>query len=547
MDNKRKNVIFAIFSTILSCVGVFTILLFLPFLKKNVAAGLNIKILSVWNLLLFVILDLVFFVLLRVGDRVICRLELYDTGRMHSAHKVFWASFVVIIAFWSIWFWLYFPGAGMNDTINCIMSFHNNNQTLAYQLMIYYGIHGLTQLTHSMTVAYAILTLVQMVSMALIIAWITQWLSRKSIRKKLICLFVAYYAVMPVIADYSITLVKDTLYGVCVMAAIPLIYELISNSGNPIKNRKLYCVFLLDLIGIDLLRSNGKYIAIALVILLMLIKLKHKGYLLFVFVILIVINTGIDMGEKSIIREDAGFRESIGAPLAQIGAVLVTDGYMSEQDRETLNHLLPLEIWEENVRLSFADSIKFNSSFDNQWLNDNKKEFINAWFSVLKDNFDIYVKAYLCHTYGFWNISPLNVFFMDYTQSYFTEINNNTVDDSFWGEYCAANGLYNREIGQGTVDAALNLVLKLAFAANMALGAGIMLWTCVLFIIELVIYRKYKICSVFLPVILNWGTMMLAAPASLIYRYSFYLVLSLPVLFFIMLMQIKAEDNVLSV
>lgn len=258
--------------------------------------------------------------------------------------------------------------------------------------------------------------------------------------------------------------------------------------------------------------------------------------------ILFVVTTSFSICEKKLKPNDVNFREAIGVPLAQIGAVLVTDGYISETDRETLNNLLPLDIWREGYSYSFADSIKFNSSFNNQWLNENKGKFISAWFSILRDNFGTYIKAYLCHTYGFWNISPLNITSIDYTQSYFRRVNNNTSDDSFWGEFCTTNNLKNSDISYGTVREQVDAMFRVGFCINLILGVGIMFWLCVWCMIELIIYKKYKICFVFLPTLLNWATLMVAAPASFIYRYGFYLVLSCPILFLITLMQINHDE-----
>lgn len=165
----------------------------------------------------------------------------------------------------------------MNDTIASIMTFHNGIQPLVYQLIIYYGVNGLTKLTHNMTLAYAILVVMQMIIMSLIISGIASWLKNKGISHIFINLFVAYYALMPTVADYSITLVKDTLFGICIMALIPIIYDLIVKKGDPVKNRRFYCAFLLSLIGINVFRSNGKYITIIMMIPLLLIKLKNKN------------------------------------------------------------------------------------------------------------------------------------------------------------------------------------------------------------------------------------------------------------------------------
>lgn len=539
METKRKDIIFAVSSIFTSLFGVLTTRLFIPSIHKNAVEGLNVSLISIKNLLIFSGFIIFFFVLFRYMDTVLQKIKLCDTNMHDTTPNIFGKAFISMMLVWGIWFWLYFPGAGMNDTINCIMSFHNDNQTLVYQLIIYYGIHSLTELTHSMRAAYAALTIVQMVLMALVISWVIQWLERKRLKRIYIRFIVAYYALMPAVADYSITLVKDTLYGTCMVAAIPLIYEVMNHGGKSVKNRKVYCALFMDLAGISVLRSNGKYIAIVVVMILVIVKRNYIKSLCFIVALLFVLNGGINIGERNIVQNDAAFREAIGVPLAQIGAVLSVDGTISAQDREVINNILPISSWKDSYRFSLVDPIKFHKDFNTQWLNENKGKFVNTWISVLKDNFPVCVKAYLCHTYGFWNLAPFNIISTDYTQSYFTRINNNTNDNSYWGEFCAANHLYNNEIGQGTVKEKLDFVFKAAFVGNLALGSGVMFWICVWLLVELVAYRGYKICCIFLPALLNWGTMMAAAPTSLVYRYSFYLLLSLPVLLFASLLQIK--------
>lgn len=539
METKRKDIIFAVFSIFTSLFSVLTIQLFIPSINKDVVEALNVQFISIKNLFIFAGLVLFFFLFFRYMDTVLQKIKLCDTTGQETSPKIFWKAFISMMLVWGIWFWLYFPGAGMNDTINCIMSFHNDNQTLVYQLLIYYGIHSLTELTHSMRTAYAVLTIAQMVLMALTISWAIQWLERKNVRRGYIRFITAYYALMPAVADYSITLVKDTLYGTCMLAAIPLLYEVVNRGGESVKNRKVYCALFIDLAGISVLRSYGKYIAVIVVVMLVLVKRNHIKSLCFILVLLSVLNAGINIGERNIIQNDATFREAIGVPLAQIGAVLSVGGVLSEQDREVIDSILPISEWKDSYRFSLVDPIKFHEDFNAKWLNDNKGKFINMWISVLKDNFPVCVKAYLCHTYGFWNLAPFNIVSTEYTQSYFTRINNNTNDDSYWGEFCAVNHLYNNEIGQGTVKEKMDFVFKAAFVGNLALGSGVMFWICVWLLVELAAYRRYKICCIFLPALLNWGTMMAAAPTSLVYRYSFYLLLSLPVLLLATLLQIK--------
>lgn len=535
----RKNIIMMIFSICLSIVGVLTISLFRSSLSKNVIHGLNAKIITLGHFALLVMLIIVFYGLLHMADRLVYKSSIYKTGEAVGKQKIFKKVFIINLAYWGVWFWLYFPGAGMNDTINCIMSFNDDIQPLTYQLIIYYGIHFLTNLTNNMTISYAILVVLHMILMSIIIAQLVCWLNKKRIKSLYINIIIIYYAFSPAVADYSITLVKDVLFSLCIATVIPLVYELVEQYGEAITNKKFYFSFLASLLGISIIRSNGKYIAIIILLLLMITKIKNKKYILSLIIFLFVINTSLSACEKNLKTNNVNFREAIGVPLAQVGAVLVTDGFISETDRETLNNLLPLDVWKEGYSYSFADSIKFNGNFNNQWLNENKGKFLSSWFSLLENNFGTYVKAYLCHTYGFWNISPLNITSIYYPQSYFRRINNNTGDDSYWGEFCKENNLENCEISFGSVREQVDAIFQVEFRFNLILGAGIMLWLCVWCIIELFIYKKYRVCLVFMPILLNWATLMVASPASFIYRYSFYLILSLPLLFMITLMQIN--------
>lgn len=538
MNIDNKNIIIRGFSALIAAIAILTIVFLDASLKQDRNMGLNVSIFTIKNLVIFIVLFLLCDSVFQWLLKFVVTIEIRDKDCLEKSHRmVFIQAFILNIVCWGVWFWLYFPGAGMNDTINCIMSYRNDNQPLVYQLFIYYGIHGLTKFTSNMTNSYAILTAVQMGVISFVIAWIAKWLCKKGVKRLFINLFMLYYALMPVVADYSITLVKDTMFSICMAAIIPFLYEIISQHGEVIKNKKFYFAFFIVLTGICTLRSNGKFIVVFILLLLLIPKINNRRYFMSILALVIMINSMVSFGEKKLIASDVSFRESISIPLVQIGAVLAENGYISEEDKEVLGNLLPLEVWRDTYCFWFSDSIKFNENFNNQWLNENKAKFIDTWFSVLKDNFGIYVKAYLCHTFGLWNISPYNP--TDYTQSYFTRINNNTGDDSIWGEFCTDKHLINRDINHRFLSKQINTFLATCFRINLVLRPGIMFWVIVGFMLILCVYKQYQVCFIFLPCLLNWITMMIAAPGSYIYRYSFYLVLSLPLLFIIMLLALR--------
>lgn len=542
ISQQKKILIF--FSSLFGFIGTFTIVLYKSSLKQDVFQALNIQFFSVSNLFIFMFLFVLFYGGLQNIEKFIVKGDIkksfIDTK---YTKKVFYKSFILNIVFWGIWFLVYFPGCGMNDTINCIASPHDDIQPIVYQLIIYYGMQIFAKITSNMTISYAILVLIQMIVMSMVVAWNAKWLFEKGLKPLYLNLFILYYALMPAIADYSITLVKDTLFGLFMMSLIPFLYDLIEKNGTPIRNRKFLILFLFILFGISALRPNGKIIVLVLIILLLKSKMYNKKYILFVLGIIVIFNCGITICEKELKTTDVSFRESIGVPLTQIGAVLNVDGYISEEDKQVLNNILPVEEWKAAYRFSFVDTIKFHEKFNQEWLNENKGEFLKTWFSILKDNFSIYVKAYICHTYGFWNCSPLNISSTDFSQSYFTRINNNTSEDSFWGEFCSKHGLRNRDILFDSISRQLDIIFQSFFNINLILGPGILFWISISFMMFLFLHKKYQICIVFAPTILSWVTMMIATPASFIYRYSFYLVVSLPILIILTLFQIGGKSK----
>ena len=55
---------------------------------------------------------------------------------------------------------------------------------------------------------------------------------------------------MPTVADYSITLVKDTLFGICIMMSIPFLYDIVTKPEEAEKDRKFQLIFLMVMLGI---------------------------------------------------------------------------------------------------------------------------------------------------------------------------------------------------------------------------------------------------------------------------------------------------------
>lgn len=101
------------------------------------------------------------------------------------------------------------------------------------------------------------------------------------------------------------------------------------------------------------------------------------------------------------------FQEAVGVPLQQVARTVVMDGKMTDEQREYLNRLLPLEEYDSYTPYT-VDNIKGHAHFDREYFNQTKGEFMKVWAGMLFPNFKHYVKAYMMETVGYWHVSVKN-------------------------------------------------------------------------------------------------------------------------------------------
>ncbi len=510
--------------------------------QGNNTAGLNVNYINAKTIILFFVSACLCYIIVKNVEKVIGNLKIInEQSEVQNSKKIFWKSVVCNLLIWGIWFLVFAPGAGMNDTINIFMkSYKNNNCPIVYQLLIWYGMKLLKYFIKDMAWCYGCLVWIQMFVSAIVFSSVISWLAKKNVKKKILYILVAYYSSLPVIADYSITLVKDTLYAIFLLKFVVLLYDIVNSKGNFLKKNSNLIKTVLIALSVCCFRSNGAVVCIfSLIITFFVVKETKKRFILLIIVVLGV-NTVIGHLEQAIFEWDPKFRESTGVLMAQIGAVLNDPAAkIDEEDLKELNELLPIETWKKNYKPSFADDVKLNENFDNEWLNQNKITFVRIWFKIMLKNFPIYVKAYICHSYGYWGLLKYPP---DMTQSYFISINNNTSEDSSWGVFCKENNLQNQSILPQGVSAKLENLFGTLIMKNFSFTPGVMIW--LVFLCAMILFGKkmYTACVPYLPIIFTWGTMMVASPASLIYRYSYYLVLVLPIVIVMTVMQCTKRD-----
>lgn len=82
--------------------------------------------------------------------------------------------------------------------------------------------------------------------------------------------------------------------------------------------------------------------------------------------------------------------------------VVADNGDITEEQLEFINNMCPIEVIKEKYNPCIVDKIKWDESFNNEFLEENKAEFFKTWFQIFLKNPSSYDKAYLLNTIGFW-------------------------------------------------------------------------------------------------------------------------------------------------
>lgn len=232
------------------------------------------------------------------------------------------------------------------------------------------------------------------------VSWSIAWLNRHTKNKAFVVTVILFFAFSPVLLTHTSTMWKDAPFSAVFLVVTLLVFDL---SRSPKVSRRRAVSLTLLLILLSLLRNNGIYVSIVLLA-YMAIALKEsrltfaKGIAILLAAIMLI--QGPIFSLLSI--QKGHFSESVGIPLQQIALTLSNEGDVSEYQLEFLEQVLPIEEWVENYNPTSPNPLKFSENFDDNFLENHKGEFVRVWFSLLPNNLNYYLKAWVLETRGYW-------------------------------------------------------------------------------------------------------------------------------------------------
>ena len=349
-----------------------------------------------------------------------CFLRFYESSRTFSlgrttappveSRAVFFCSFLIILVCWLPYYLTYFPGLLSNDSIwqmDQVLGIrpYSNHHPFTHTMMIKLVYSIGFALFGTIRGGVAFYTFVQMAAMALIFSYLIYTVYRQGGKTGWCIALLAYFALMPFHAMYSITMWKDVLFGGFVLLFAISLWKLLTRyrSGEPVWSA--LAMFAVTGVFVSLLRTNG--FLVFLICIPVAVVMLRKFWLPVLAagvasVVVVLMVLGPVMSAFDVIPVDTV--EALSIPLQHISRVIVDEKPLTAEETALIEQLAPVEEIKAAYRPYISDPVKNLIRYYNnqEAFSTYKWEYLKLWVSLaVKYPWEI-IKAQADQTYGYW-------------------------------------------------------------------------------------------------------------------------------------------------
>ena len=442
--------------------------------------------------------------------------------------RVFLCSFIICLIFWFPGYLYEYPGIITPDSINQIEQTLglvplSNHHPIAHTLLIGLCLRPVYAVTGNINTAIGFYTLVQMILMALIVAYSINTLRLIGLRLRWVYLALLFYTIIPFQWVYMVTMWKDVLFaGFVMLFAASFIRLVVSNSpGCDLIIHFIACV------GTALYRNNGLYAFFLMIPFMCIWGLKalrkRKNMLItwgLALITIIVIRYPV-MSGCGVVQPD--FVESLSIPIQLFCRVLVEDKDLGAEDTQMVDKIIDTTYIHELYAYDFADNMKelFKAGHPD-YLQEHIWEYAGLWIRTGLKYPGLYIDEYKNMTYGYWY--PDN----PKGDNYYVVAENDGVCDNAlgiqrrWLIYGLPANLWlkTREIGIKLADMIPGYGMLYCMGSTffiLCIAIGIILSK-----------EKRGIVMPLLLVFLGVCTVLIATPVAADFRYTYFMTMMIP-------------------
>lgn len=438
---------------------------------------------------------------------------------------IFAIFFVVCFVCWLPYFLIYFPGWISNDSVwqleqACGWVSGSNHHPYAHTMiikaffMLGYRIFG------TYTGACAVYTVVQMLVMAGIYAFLLFWLYRKGTSMIAIILALLFYAILPMNGIYAICMGKDVFFSGALLLyawmsgrlAIALVKK------QEIKTSEVIWYFVFG-VAVCLLRSNGIFVFLGTSFIMAILCLVYKNWKkLFVAMGAVLLCYVVWQGPilNALEVEKGDTIEGLTMPTQHILNAYLNGGTVTEEELELLNAVIPMDTVASYHNPYFFDIVKnyIREAGNQEVIAENKGEFFKIWLQIGLRSPKQYLEAEIKQTQGYFARKTTD--FQYVYEQYLMAANP--------FEMTTERKVFTYDFGLA-VDAFL---LKFQEAYNKVWSLGMNTWL-MFFAFAYAAYRRKNV-MIFVPYVMVLVSLLLATPVHAEFRYAYGIFVALPIL-----------------
>ena len=513
----KYNIIVTLFSVLL---GFFIILGYHMHVENQYSGTIETEYITDYSFLDFFAYIFIL-VIIRELIFLLCKLvflayqKIIENEKVISLKKIISCiiidMFIILIGY-AIYFVIYYPGLVVGDAFTSIaqamnMQPLNNHHPLLFTFMLRFCFYLSGLLGQDNTFGCAIYSVMLMLYTSIGFSVFINWLHfRFNINKFVKYFLLGFYSFMPYVALYSITFWKDPWFVISLLLISVLSYELSMYKRK--SNLFLVAIYFILAAFSIFIRNNGIYVIAFLSLYWFIYLILYKRNIV-VFLGLSLITTvsfyitGPYFDKLGINGEKV---EAYGLFLNQMARVVVYEGNMTEDQREYMNSLLPIEKYSYTYKPGCVDSIKWDPDFDNSAVSNG---FLKKWIKIGVHNKRRYIEAWQFMSAGYWavNIPFINTRVSNIRSGCPMNIDEGNAEVASWFDIDAHRGIRNETVRNWFPT------------DEWFLPAPWIHWGLLLIILIMVRLKKIRELSVLVPSVGVIITLLLAAPIQYWPRY----------------------------
>lgn len=529
---KRKNVIVMLLSTLLS---IFLIV-GNSFKKKGSFEFITNHLII--HTVTFLILIFIFYKVISFLFKKLDNIKWKESQEFNKIIKIFnehqfLFCFIIILICWLPYIISFYPAILSPDPSYQIMQFfHIDNKYSTYSILLdpsviitnhHPVIHTLLlgsmvkigTLLGSVNIGLFLYSIIQILILSSTLSYTIVFLKNIKTPKKYLLLCLIIYALTPVFPFYSMSAVKDVIFGSLIILYIISIYQFMNKKEITFKDMLKE---LLLMILIILFRNNGFHVI--LLSFPFLLFYKNKKQILMIFLLMLTFNITYNKVILPYFKiTPSSIREVLSIPFQQTARyVNEYDSELSGKDKKIINQILEYDTLATRYNPELADPVK--NKFNRYYKSEDLKEYFKVWKKGLFKHPITYIEATVHNTYGYFYPFKTNWYFY---HKYDTRI----VKKGFDYHY---NSLSSERNFLMIIATIFPYIPVIGFLVNIGFNSWILLFMACYLIYQ----KKYKSLVVLLPSFVLL-LVCIASPANTYFRYALPNIFAMPLLFGIFL------------